>query len=153
MTDGNQHFSIEGDLNQLTKQLVFLTATSPAVEKGLFQGGDPLCCSPGRCRSSVFCREEQTELLSWLSPEFYLQQGGRCCSCNHKKQPERQFPRITALAKSHSKLQCSHPGNAGWVCCTRQLRTTELRNARLCSMIHYSELLNNSACRINGICH
>lgn len=33
------------------------------------------------------------------------------------------------------------------------LRTTELHNARLCSMIHYSELLNNLARRINGICH
>lgn len=32
-------------------------------------------------------------------------------------------------------------------------RGPELRNARLCSMIHYSELLNNSAYRINGICH
>lgn len=81
-----------------------------------------------------------------------MQRGGRCRSCNDKKWPRRQFSG-SQLWQSHP-LSCSAPTQgSGWVHCTRQPRATELPNARLCSMIHYSELLNNSAGRINGICH
>lgn len=42
------------------------------------------------------------------------------------------------------------PRSTGRDCCTR---AADVHRARLCSVIHYSELLNNSAGRIDGICH
>lgn len=83
---------------------------------------------------------------------FPGQPAGRCCSSSHKQWPRRQIPGTTAPAQSHTELQSSHPGalariaapgSGGLWSCT----------ARLCSVIHYSEVLNNSAHRINSICH
>lgn len=147
-TDGNQHSSIKSDLHQSTKQLVFLIATNPAVEKGLFQGPSPLLPPWEMLQLHVLWRG-----ADWASAAVHFAvQSGRCCSCDHKKRPQSQFLRITALAESQS---CSAPAQgmlAGFAAPgSRGLR--ELHNARLCSVIHYSELLNNSVCRNNGICH
>lgn len=76
------------------------------------------------------------------------------CAGGAKPTPSRRAAPRAALALRVGAAACQAaarpPGNAGRDCCTR---ATEVHCARLCSVIHYSELLNNSACGIDGICH
>lgn len=53
----------------VNRTALLLTATNPAVQKGLFQGCHPFCCFSRSCCSSTFCAGEHFEpnLLSWLS--------------------------------------------------------------------------------------
>lgn len=113
-----------------------------------FPGVWSLCCSPGRCCSSVFCGEEQIEPALLCAFLCKVEGAARATTRNGP----RASCRGSRLWQSH-KAAVLPPRNAGWVCCARQPRTKRLHNARLCSVIHYSELLNNSVCRNNGICH
>lgn len=117
-TDGNQHSSIESDLHQSTKQLVFLIATNPAVEKGLFQGSEPFAAPLGDAAAPCFVERSRLSQC--------------CCAlCCAKWKVLLVRPQETApkpVPEDHgsgrvTKLQRSRPGNAGWVCCARQPRT------------------------------
>lgn len=119
--------------------------------KGFFRGVIPSAASPGAAEAPHFVQESTlsqtcSQLAEFVSSEVEgadptAPESGR------EAKPPGSWP-----WQSHAEPQ-NDPGNISRICCTRQPRTTELHDARLCSMIHYPDLLNNSACGINGICH